>query len=875
MPSSRSLILAGLVALAVALRLLLLAANPHPYDNAGLATAHGNVAVNILAGRGIVENVTAEAAINAREQAQQRLIDPADVAPASLPAPQYQPEVLQPPGEAVLLAGIWKVTGDDRYIYLQVLQALVDSLMVLLVYRITIRLFRHPLAALLAAAGYAVFLPVILLDRIPHLDAWAVYFTIAIVAAWLEGLYGPRRVRWLVLAGVLTGLGVYFRPGVLLLAPMMSLVPLIERKWRLALTTAAIPLAVAAVLLVPWTVRNADRFHRFIPIRTGIGQNLWEGLGEVHNNFGAVLDDQVTLNQVHAVRPDLVYGSPAYDSYLEHKAVTAIREHPGVMLHAVARRVAITTFGLHTLPGALGILEPILFVLAVLIAVLTRHRFGRENLLLAAVPIATILPYLLLHVEGRYVLPASFVYLIWVGLGVDLAYERMAAPDPEGVGYAPAAAPGPTSRALTSDVILTLGGKLSVILLQVAATVLIARQLGPAGRGSVGVALALFLLLQQLGSLGLATANPYFGMQDRERLARIVTNSIVLAILVGATLGGFSLLARWLVPATLRGLTWLDVVVVAVALPGGLLYLYLQSVLLGEGRMVSYNVVEAGQSLLTVTLVAVGLYALGMGVTGSIAVVAGIYWLGALVYLVILRLRTTHLGRIDIPLVRRMMGYAFRVYLAGFLSFLIIRLDLFLVNTYLGPTQAGLYSVASSLADGLFVLPLVIGLNVFPRVAGGAEAGTSATVFRLVTLVYGAVVLVSALLVGPVVRVLYGPAFHESAGLYRWLAPGVFSLGLVTVLSYHFAGKGFPLQALTVWVIGLAVNIAINLVFLPGSGTYVAALSSSVAYTLVLVLYARLFARDVGGLRELIPRPRELTALARALARRTHPVLSS
>ena len=263
--------------------------------------------------------------------------------------------MLQPPGEAVLLAGIWKVTGDDRYIYLQVLQALVDSLMVLLVYRITIRLFRRPLAALLAAAGYAVFLPVILLDRIPHLDAWAVYFTIAIVAAWLEGLYGPRRVRWLVLAGVLTGLGVYFRPGVLLLAPMMSLVPLIERKWRLALTTAAIPLAVAAVLLVPWTVRNADRFHRFIPIRTGIGQNLWEGLGEVHNNFGAVLDDQVTLNQVHAVRPDLVYGSPAYDSYLEHKAVTAIREHPGVMLHAVARRVAITTFGLHTLPGALGI----------------------------------------------------------------------------------------------------------------------------------------------------------------------------------------------------------------------------------------------------------------------------------------------------------------------------------------------------------------------------------------------------------------------------------------------------------------------------------------------------------------------------------------
>src|SRR5437588_2668461 len=106
MRPSRSLILVGLVALALALRLGLLAANSHPYDNAGLATSHGNVAVNILAGHGIVENITAEQAIDARERAEHRLIDPADIASSSLPAPRYQPEVLQPPGEAILLAGI-------------------------------------------------------------------------------------------------------------------------------------------------------------------------------------------------------------------------------------------------------------------------------------------------------------------------------------------------------------------------------------------------------------------------------------------------------------------------------------------------------------------------------------------------------------------------------------------------------------------------------------------------------------------------------------------------------------------------------------------------------------------------------------------------
>src|SRR5947209_15477944 len=142
---------------------------------------------------------------------------------------------------------------------------------------------------------------------------------------------------------------------------------------------------------------------------------------------------------------------------------------------------------------------------------------------------------------------------------------------------------------------------------------------------------------------------------------------------------------------------------------------------------------------------------------------------------------------------------------------------------------------------------------------------------RIVTLVYVEIVLLSVLLEVPVIRLLYGSAFESSVSLYYWLAPGVFSLGLVTVLSYHFAGRGFPRQALTVWFVGLAVNIAINLIFLPGNGTYIAPLSSSIAYTLLLVLYVRMFAREVGGLRELIPRPRELSALTRALVRRSVP----
>jgi hypothetical protein len=40
------------------------------------------------------------------------------------------------------------------------------------------------------------------------------------------------------------------------------------------------------------------------------------------------------------------------------------------------------------------------------------------------VVLATVVPYIPLLVSPRYIRPASFAYLCWIGLGVDLLVER-------------------------------------------------------------------------------------------------------------------------------------------------------------------------------------------------------------------------------------------------------------------------------------------------------------------------------------------------------------------------------------------------------------------------------------------------------------------
>lgn len=442
--------LVALVLVALAVRVGFLLHDPHPYADSGLAADSAEVARQIDDhGRWFASNLTALNQLGNLQNAEGRLLDPAAIDFRAADAnPQYQPEILQPIGESVVLAGVWKITGKHWVAY-QLLMIVIGSLLTLLVYYIAISLFGRRPAAYLAAGLYAVYPPVAWLATIPHLDAWAVDWTLAIAALLLRAREVDAPMPWLVPAGVAAGIGTYFRPGVLLIAPFVAIALLSRSGWRRALRFGAIPTLIAALLLVPWTIRNENVFHRLIPTRTGDGQALWEGLGELPNNFGAVLDDGATYKQVHDVRPDLVYGTPAYDAFLESWGIRAVRNHPGFYVKLMGKRLIDSTALLRNTdwagnvlsPGQSGlslgsyirhrfgnflaiVLEPFLFLVSVITIVLTRRRYGREHLLLIALVIATLFPYLFLHLEPRYILPASFAYLIWTALGIDRLIAR-------------------------------------------------------------------------------------------------------------------------------------------------------------------------------------------------------------------------------------------------------------------------------------------------------------------------------------------------------------------------------------------------------------------------------------------------------------------
>jgi O-antigen/teichoic acid export membrane protein len=418
-------------------------------------------------------------------------------------------------------------------------------------------------------------------------------------------------------------------------------------------------------------------------------------------------------------------------------------------------------------------------------------------------------------------------------------------------------------RRLRSDVFLMAGSKGFMIVLNAIAGILTARYLGASGRGILAVALSITILLVQVGHLGFESGNTYYVAKRPELRGAVVGNSIWAAALIGTVLFGVGVLIRAGVPDVVKGVGWLELVVALAGLPAALLTPFLRAAMFGEARTVAYNVFDVVLAMGQVAAMWIGFAVFNMSVLGALCVTTGYYFLASITYVAYLA-RTGPVRLLpDIGLARDMMGYGTRIYIASLLGFALLRIDMLFVNGFLGARQAGLYSVAVGLADAVMILPVTVGLNVFPRIVRREGAEMTAEIFRTVSIVYAVICVATIPVASVAITLLYGETFSPATSLYFWLLPGVYSLGTLNILQWHFAARGFPWTAVLVWVPALLLNMTMNAILLPVGGTFIASLSSSIAYTLLLVLHLRLFAHQHGGYSALRPRFGETVAIVR------------
>jgi len=399
----------------------------------------------------------------------------------------------------------------------------------------------------------------------------------------------------------------------------------------------------------------------------------------------------------------------------------------------------------------------------------------------------------------------------------------------------------------------------------VASSIVTARWLGAEGRGILATLAAVTGLVLQIGNLGLHSSNVYFIAREPGRAGAVLANALGTSLVMGVAGGAICLgvFQGW--PAILGAIPRPLLLVTCAVLPFQFLILFFQNALLGLGRVRAFNVFELVHRGAIFLLLAIYLIGASGGAAGAVV----LFGAGATVFGIVSVLycaRLVGIGRPDRPLLAVMLGYGGRAWVACLLTFLIARVQVFLINAHAGVSATGTYSIALQIADTMLLVPGTIGMILMPRIAAataGDRAAITARVSRLAALAMTVLCGTAALVAAPGIRLLYGPEFAGAIGPFLWLLPAVWASGLSGILMNHFAGDGLPSIVIGAPLAALALNVLLNVWLVPVLGLTGAALAASASALLMLGLSLASFLRR-GGLplrQALVPAPREVAAL--------------
>jgi O-antigen/teichoic acid export membrane protein len=438
----------------------------------------------------------------------------------------------------------------------------------------------------------------------------------------------------------------------------------------------------------------------------------------------------------------------------------------------------------------------------------------------------------------------------------------------------PSAAPEPpddhSRERLKRDAALAVATGFAIQSVLVVTGPLLARMLGPSGRGYLAALILWPLVITQLGNLGIPSALTYAVARDPSSSRRLARLGLSFALPQAAVLTAFQ--GVWLLlilhgdPAAVRTAGWLTLALV----PAMLSQQYGLGLLQGHLRLRLFNALR----FLPWFLYAIGVAALFVaGDHAIVAIVAALlvaFWTSGTTAL-ICGIRCSR-GDSEPTVGRRfLVSFGLRGLLSSFSAVDVLRPDQVVLALFLSPSALGLYVVGLAFTNLPYFIAKSVGLITFPWVASRREqVDARRTMWSLLWLTTGiAVVIVAAMCAGAqwLVPFFFGSQFDAAVKVTYIVLPGTVFLSARRVLSEGLKGRGYPLAGTVGELFSLAWIAVALAVFVPLWGIYGAAVALTSSYVVSMLLLVVIAARH-GELESasgsLIALPRDLLGAVRA-----------
>lgn len=375
--------------------------------------------------------------------------------------------------------------------------------------------------------------------------------------------------------------------------------------------------------------------------------------------------------------------------------------------------------------------------------------------------------------------------------------------------------------------------------------IVVARTLGPAGKGVASYAALVMALFTTFGN-GLQTSLMH--ECGREGKPQILAYGAALRLL------GLTMLP---ISAALLAIALLDprhasFAYVACAVPFAVYAQVANGIFLLNGDIRTPVIGNAfatiGVGLFTIPALTIfhgGLTAV-LGIWAAMFVAAGCYSMIRLsAYLPAWSLATSW------DLVRSQGWFGLRSGSASLATFLNLRIDVFVVSMMLDTRTLGIYTLAVATGELMWQVSRPLTFATSGRVASaerGVAIALSCTVARNILFVETLLGIAIFALAPEAVRFVYGPAFVQSGTVVRWLLPGLILYAAQAPLTYFVTVKeGNATATLAIQVAAVIVCAAISVLTIHRLNIFGAALATTVTYGCAAAASSFLFMRATGA----------------------------
>ena len=400
----------------------------------------------------------------------------------------------------------------------------------------------------------------------------------------------------------------------------------------------------------------------------------------------------------------------------------------------------------------------------------------------------------------------------------------------------------------SANVIYQFAGRVLSFVLGIGVSIIVARYLGPKGKGIVNTLQTFLSFYGTIVLLGVPTALRYF-IANRKYPIRDIIGTFCSFVLY--SFFPLTLLLILLTPhLTSTFLKSVPPLLLQVSLFVSLLIVYLSPLdhCLAALRRFNYFFLIITLSLfLRLALLSFFLIILKGGVWGALAsewllipisIALSFYFLNDVIRL------SYFYPRLEKYILKDMLKYGLPIFLGDALWQVNARFDVFVVNSYWGASAVGLYMTGVTYTELLRLFTGSVNSVLFPQIASipPAEARQLTSFLSRISPLYFLPLAFLLYFLSPlIIPLFFGSAFRPSISVVPYLLPGIISWIYLGFLANHLAGRGYPHFNLYGSLVGSISTLLLDFLLIPRWGIIGASIASSIAYTLTFLVVLHFF----------------------------------